>query len=154
MWTGSRDGVTRKFLKGATRGCEREGMDGNLKGNYLRLIPGLSYTICRFTYYIHWKLCFLLRLIVYGLVMEWTSLNLGKVKFLSTQRHEGNYKNRIQMIKLFLIIIDLNQSSLQLMKATVLAESSWYFFNFPWTLSAPAMSTDASQVSFALFYSF
>ena len=42
----------------------------------------------------------------------------------------------------------------QLMKATVLAESSCYFFNFHQTLSAPAMSTDVSQVGVALFPSF
>ena len=35
---------------------------------------------------------------------------------------------------------------LQLMKATVLAESCCYFFNFHRTLSIPAMSTDARHV--------
>ena len=39
-------------------------------------------------------------------------------------------------------------------KATVLAESSRYFFYFHRTLSAPAMSTDASQIGVALFPSF
>ena len=39
------------------------------------------------------------------------------------------------------------------MKATMLAESS-YFIYFHWALSAPAMSTDVSQVGVALFPSF
>ena len=42
---------------------------------------------------------------------------------------------------------------LQLMKATVLAESSEYI-HFHCDLSAPAMSTDMSQVGVALFPSF
>ena len=43
--------------------------------------------------------------------------------------------------------------ALQLMKATVLAESS-SFFHFHRELSASAMSTDMSQVGVALFPSF
>ena len=43
---------------------------------------------------------------------------------------------------------------LQLMKATVLAETYWYFFNFHRTLSAPAMSIGMSQVGVDLFPSF
>jgi len=39
-----------------------------------------------------------------------------------------------------------SRGRLQLMKATVLAESS-YFVNFHRDLSAPAMTTDMSQVS-------
>ena len=42
---------------------------------------------------------------------------------------------------------------LQLMKATVLAESS-YFIYFHWVLSAPVMSTDVSQVDVFLFLLF
>ena len=42
---------------------------------------------------------------------------------------------------------------LQLMKGTVLAESS-YFINFHHALSVPAMSRDMSQVGVALFLSF
>jgi hypothetical protein len=30
-----------EFLKGATRGLREEWMEGNLKGDYLRLMPGL-----------------------------------------------------------------------------------------------------------------
>jgi len=41
MWTHNKDGVTREFLKGATRGLWEEWKEGNLKGNYLRLILGL-----------------------------------------------------------------------------------------------------------------
>jgi hypothetical protein len=41
MWTHDKDGVTREFLEGATRGLQEKWMEGNLKGNYLRLIPGL-----------------------------------------------------------------------------------------------------------------
>ena len=44
--------------------------------------------------------------------------------------------------------------SLLTVQAAVLAESSSYFFNFHRTLSAPPMSTDMSQVGFALFPSF
>ena len=33
--------VSLEFLKGATRGLREEWMEGNLKGDYLRLIPGL-----------------------------------------------------------------------------------------------------------------
>ena len=43
--------------------------------------------------------------------------------------------------------------NIRLMKATVLAESS-YFINFYRDLSDPAMSTDMSQVGVALFPSF
>ena len=43
-----------------------------------------------------------------------------------------------------------SQQPLQLMKATVLAESSVFIF-FHRDLSAPAMSTDMSQVGIALF---
>ena len=42
---------------------------------------------------------------------------------------------------------------LQLMKATVMAESS-YLINFHRALSAPEMSTDVSQVGVAVFPSF
>ena len=41
MWKHDKDGVTREFLKGAPSGLREEWMKGNLKGNYLRLIPGL-----------------------------------------------------------------------------------------------------------------
>jgi hypothetical protein len=40
------------------------------------------------------------------------------------------------------------------MKGAVLTESTCYFFNFYQTLSAPAISTDASQIGVALFPSF
>ena len=40
------------------------------------------------------------------------------------------------------------------MKATVLAESSCYFFNFYQTLSASAMSAEMSQIGVALFPTF
>ena len=40
------------------------------------------------------------------------------------------------------------------MKATMLAESSCYFFYFLPNFSAPAMSTDTSQVGVTLFLSF
>jgi hypothetical protein len=43
---------------------------------------------------------------------------------------------------------------LQLMRATLLAESSYYFINIHHPLSAPAMSTDVSQVCVTLFPSF
>ena len=33
--------VSVEFLKGATKGLREEWMEGNLKGDYLRLIPGL-----------------------------------------------------------------------------------------------------------------
>ena len=41
MWAHDRDGVSLEFLKGATRGLQEEWMGGNLKGDYLRLMPGL-----------------------------------------------------------------------------------------------------------------
>ena len=37
-----KDGVTRELMKGATSGLQDEWMEGNLKGNYMRLMPGLS----------------------------------------------------------------------------------------------------------------
>ena len=33
--------VSLEFLKGATKGLQEEWMEGNLKGNYLKLIPEL-----------------------------------------------------------------------------------------------------------------
>ena len=48
MWTHDKYGVTREFLKGVTRGLREEWMEGNLKGNYLRLIPGLNEFIDKF----------------------------------------------------------------------------------------------------------
>ena len=41
MRTHDKGGITRKFLKGATRGLQEERKEGNLKGNYQRLLPGL-----------------------------------------------------------------------------------------------------------------
>ena len=47
MRTHSKDGITREFLKSATRGLREwnvrgeEGTEGKLNNNYLRLIPGL-----------------------------------------------------------------------------------------------------------------
>ena len=38
LWTHDKNGITREFMKGATRGL-REGLT---EGNYLRLLPGLS----------------------------------------------------------------------------------------------------------------
>ena len=38
LWTHHKDGITRKVIKGATRGLR----EGWMKGNYLRLMPGLS----------------------------------------------------------------------------------------------------------------
>ena len=38
LWTHDKDGVTREFTKGATRGLR----EGWMEGNYLRLMPGLS----------------------------------------------------------------------------------------------------------------
>ena len=40
-WTHGKDGITREFLKGATRGLREEWMEANLKGDYLKLMPGL-----------------------------------------------------------------------------------------------------------------
>ena len=39
VWTHDKDGITREFLKVATKGFW--GMEGNLKENYLSLILGL-----------------------------------------------------------------------------------------------------------------
>ena len=41
LWTHDKDGITREFMKDATRGLQEEWIEGNLKGNYLRLMPGL-----------------------------------------------------------------------------------------------------------------
>jgi hypothetical protein len=47
-----------------------------------------------------------------------------------------------------------NINIIQLMKATVLAESSVYILSFHRISSAPAISTEMSQVGVALFPSF
>ena len=38
LWTHDKDGITREFMKGATRGLR----EGWMEGNYLRLMPGMS----------------------------------------------------------------------------------------------------------------
>jgi hypothetical protein len=38
MWTHDKNGITREFLKGATRGLREEGMERNVKGNYLKFL--------------------------------------------------------------------------------------------------------------------
>ena len=83
LWTHDKDGVTREFMKGATRGLREEWMEGN----YLRLMPAYFYTVF-VCLVLQWFLQFLVR------VFTFLSLILGYSyfgTFLSTWSNSYYY---------------------------------------------------------------